>query len=379
MSLVLSAADLERLAGVTRVLLSPLEAPSVAEWRGEVSRALRELFRADRAVHWLPAGVDAVHAEGVERDTLDGYREFIEGPLIAGTPSPDPLVSRFMERCRVEGMEVYSHAVVDRALDGRLRDSAFHNEVERAAGLHDMLAVRTAVRGASGPLAAAVALTYDRPGKAPFGEEGLSLLRALLPSYRAGLEVLGRLHAQRQVLDVLPEPLAAFDAAGRELHRNAALVRLLAADGRPERLAEEIRHLARSLSAAGLLRDAGAALAKAGTREVRTDGGRYLLRGTLLPAGAFGGDPGVLVVVESGGGPALPAAEELRGRYRLTRKEAEVALLLAEGLSNAEVAGRLFVSASTARRHTENVLAKVGLRSRKALALVLLRGGDGGG
>lgn len=70
--------------------------------------------------------------------------------------------------------------------------------------------------------------------------------------------------------------------------------------------------------------------------------------------------------------PALPEATRLRNRYGLSRREAEVALLLAEGLTNAEVAARLFISPHTARRHTEQVLDKLSLRSRKALALKLI-------
>ena len=54
-----------------------------------------------------------------------------------------------------------------------------------------------------------------------------------------------------------------------------------------------------------------------------------------------------------------------------------MALLLAQGLSNEQIAKRLHVGASTARTHTERVLAKTGLGSRKALALRLLGGGGG--
>ena len=47
-------------------------------------------------------------------------------------------------------------------------------------------------------------------------------------------------------------------------------------------------------------------------------------------------------------------------------REAEVALLLAEGLSNDEIAGRLFLSPHTARRHTANIFEKLGVSSRTA-------------
>lgn len=66
--------------------------------------------------------------------------------------------------------------------------------------------------------------------------------------------------------------------------------------------------------------------------------------------------------------PPAPAGsslkERLRERFGLTPAQVRVALLLAEGKSNAAIAQTLFVSASTARRHTEHVLLKLGIHSR---------------
>jgi len=61
----------------------------------------------------------------------------------------------------------------------------------------------------------------------------------------------------------------------------------------------------------------------------------------------------------------------LTARYQLTRREAEVARLLAVGKSNAEIAKALSISEHTARRHTEQVLLKLGVRSRAAVAPLL--------
>ena len=52
----------------------------------------------------------------------------------------------------------------------------------------------------------------------------------------------------------------------------------------------------------------------------------------------------------------------------LTRREAEVAWLIAEGRSNKEIAGQLVVSQRTAEGHVEHILAKLGFTSRAQVA-----------
>jgi DNA-binding CsgD family transcriptional regulator len=57
----------------------------------------------------------------------------------------------------------------------------------------------------------------------------------------------------------------------------------------------------------------------------------------------------------------------------LTRREAEVLELLPHGLTNAEIADRLFISPKTVEHHVSRILNKLGLRSRVEAATYTLR------
>ena len=67
------------------------------------------------------------------------------------------------------------------------------------------------------------------------------------------------------------------------------------------------------------------------------------------------------------GGPA--------GLGELTQREREVFDLLGEGLTNRELADRLFLSVKTVERHVRNVLFKLGLRNRAEAAAYVVRHG----
>ncbi|WP_336880080.1 helix-turn-helix transcriptional regulator [Rhodococcus globerulus] len=53
---------------------------------------------------------------------------------------------------------------------------------------------------------------------------------------------------------------------------------------------------------------------------------------------------------------------------RLTRREQQVAELVAQGLTNRAIAERLFISVRTAQGHVEHVLTKLGFNSRAQIA-----------
>jgi len=57
----------------------------------------------------------------------------------------------------------------------------------------------------------------------------------------------------------------------------------------------------------------------------------------------------------------------------LTAREREVLSLLTEGLTNAEIAARLFVSLSTVKTHISSILAKLGAATRTEAATIAVR------
>jgi DNA-binding NarL/FixJ family response regulator len=71
--------------------------------------------------------------------------------------------------------------------------------------------------------------------------------------------------------------------------------------------------------------------------------------------------------------PQVPAGP---GQLRdLTEREQEVLTLVAQGLSNSEIAGKLSISPATAKTHVAHLLTKLDCRDRIQLVIIAYRAG----
>jgi DNA-binding CsgD family transcriptional regulator len=185
----------------------------------------------------------------------------------------------------------------------------------------------------------------------------------------AGLATLQRLHAWRttlgQAFEDVDTGMAIFRSDGLgEVTRNARWDQLLEEEPERDRLLQLITQYAgHAATSEGRPREDDVELDLSG-RSYRLVTSRSAA-GTLLPEAT------VLVLMDRLN-LGLPTTQELRISYGLRGREPQVALLAAEGLSNADIAQRLRLSAHTVRHYLERVLDRLGLHSRKALGLRLM-------
>lgn len=337
--------DLAPIAAANRVLLTPLGFPSINDWRSASMRAVAEAVGADSAVFILPGQEPVVAVyEAAGADRLNAGCSAAP-PRAASDARADPSRPRSAGRGPVA--PVAPHELL---LAAEPSDDALALVAQTAAGT-----ARLVVRSTRHPNA-----ITDR----------LPLLRILYPAFEAGLEVLDRIAGTRAILDVLDEPLVLFNEAGLEQHRNPAFIHLMTTDPEAHRVEDALSTL--SHRACG--RRCGVAEDTPLVAEVRTARARYVLRVLLLSV-ALGHHAGLLVTTAADCvAPRMPTAEELRARHILTRREAEVAVLVAQGLSNEAIAARLTVSRHTVRHHVEAVMSKLDVsgHGREAVAARVL-------
>jgi len=83
------------------------------------------------------------------------------------------------------------------------------------------------------------------------------------------------------------------------------------------------------------------------------------------------GVPAAAAAGRGGGNRALPASD----LARITEREREVLALVAQGMSNEELAARLCLSPLTAKTHVSHIMTKLGARDRAQLVVIAYESG----
>jgi DNA-binding CsgD family transcriptional regulator len=349
----------------------------------------------------------AAAAPGEWRPALEGVVDLLHGRhATLDVRNAEPVRAAFVANARVderdlaallsaEAMRMAAPLIAATPLGVSTRDaiisdadferSALYNELVRP--LHGFHSLQFRRNGDGGGFL----LCVCRPQRAGnFEVADMAALRILGPHLATALALQSRLQAAEQgqarlagVLDRLAAGVIVADAAARATFVNAPGSAIIAE--RDGLLLDADRLAAATPAATQELRDAIAAVAA----DAITEGRRLRLERpsqrpplvlTVLPIwrlGAIlpGGGPAarVAVFIKDLGAPLGVDRLAVAEAFRLTPRECEVAVLLADGHDLARIAAMLGVGLSTVRYHLKRVFEKTGMRSQAALA-VLIRG-----
>ncbi|MEU8525147.1 response regulator transcription factor [Streptomyces sp. NPDC048629] len=193
--------------------------------------------------------------------------------------------------------------------------------------------------------------------------EGFSVLLGAMPDIEVVGEAVNGREAIAQVAALRPD-VVLMDIRMPELNGIEATREIVASNPEAKVLVlttfdlDEYVYQALRAGASGfLLKDASARQLAEGVRVVAA--GEALLAPTVTKRL-------ITEFAKAAGSPRPPALSQIG---ELTERETEVLVLIAQGLSNQEIADHLVVAESTIKTHVSRILVKLGLRDRTQAAV----------
>lgn len=360
MTFTLSPGELALLVRTVEVLLSPHDFPNTLAWRTEAARLVQSLIGNDSTLFTLPEDPEPLCCWSAPHDLIPRGLEFV---------GHDPM-DRFIDSY---GSRTWSQRGILACFPG---GRAFYESTDIYHGYFVPCKILDAIGvigGAAGGMPENPTLMcYGARRNARFaGDRGVWLLRFLWAPLTSGWAAWHATAEARQTLgaavDSLESGLAVFTGDGLLVHQNRRLTEWLRRD-RSGVLGTTTRKVAAAVSASRIGPGDSPVC-----RLVEAEVGRFRVNGANGRT-PFGREDAVVVVVTRESTPERGAdPRALRLRFALTFAEARVAVLMAEGHRNDEIAAVLNVSPHTVRHQTERVLRKLGLESRAQVAGTLRR------
>ena len=358
--LTLDQSEQRLLTDAVDALLSPLDFEDADAWRCTVNRKLHTLMRADISSFLLPIdGRSDAYCEQ-RRDVVSRYPEYI-----AAEEAPRLLQGR-LRRLRVADREAAWGPQYQ-----SLRRTRYWNEFARPLRLFDSMTICVP----TGPESRVehstqLIFNHDAPERAGFTERELALGKLLMPALRAGVMTWMQFREAGPAfaisVDKLDVPMALYDSSGCTIYRNEAFFRLLEAEPQSDEVLGACRQMARNQGCLTFDEMTRSGLDASAGRVINTRFARYTLTAARLGPAVTGHQDAIAISVRRARAE-LPTSNEIQSRFRLTRRQAEVALLLADRKSNREIAATLSISPHTARHHTEAVMETLEVRDRRAV------------
>jgi DNA-binding CsgD family transcriptional regulator len=177
-------------------------------------------------------------------------------------------------------------------------------------------------------------------------------------------------------LDSLLEGIRVCDLDGKTIHQNGAFTAALKGEPSSHRIHKGIEETLQQLVSFGRERPANL-LALAGRRvsiEIHTHTASYEVGGSFLGRELHGPEPRIAITLHALPPNTALSDQAVKERYSLTTRELEITRRLAQGQSTKEVAHACGISLHTARRHTESIFTKLGVRNRSQIGLRLRAG-----
>jgi DNA-binding CsgD family transcriptional regulator len=353
--ITLSTADLTALSACARELLSALDDPTPEAWADRVVHSVRPLLRADRSVVSLPMpdGWLLRASDPGMFDAVASYAEYYHKTDIYTN-------ARRQER----RLDVFSYEML--ITREEQKQSEFWNEWILPYRACKPVGLSHDVPGAPAP--AAIMGYKDRPNARAFGDRELAILRLLQPAFEVAFKALQRFHVAGAELlahiDRLARPVVLVSPDGA-VHVNPAFGSLFGS--RAHLVLDAVVPHARAI-----VDPRGQVFGHALAGQVQGPLGAPLRWSVRLVSPGGGRTFGLIDFDEP---PARVDAASVRDRFGLSARQAEVAMLMASRRTHKEIARALGIRPNTARRHCEQVLARLGVHSRDEVEAMLAPSG----